>query len=177
MKWRLIKNTDIQPGSILGLIIASAALLFSGCIIGYDADGVPLGGGTCAVNGVPEIHLVSPTPGQEIFCGGPGSCPELRVVIETENLCLEENWGQPNVTGEAHIKVFIDGQPLKHPQSGLETLAIDNLIVPIVSLNDGPHNVEVVTYNNDGTPHSVLGPISVEWHKFTDDGLTEEGAP
>jgi hypothetical protein len=165
MKWRLKKTTyKKRLESIIELVAAGVLLLCSGCVIGFDADSVTLEGSTCAINGAPMLRLISPTEGQEILCAD--SC-NLRILIETENLCLVENWGMSNVTGEAHVKVFIDGQALIHPASGLDTLAIDNLDVAIWGMNNGPHDLEVLTYNNDGTPHSVLGPVLVSWNKVT----------
>jgi hypothetical protein len=142
---------------VVSLVMAlGASLGLVGCLITYDPDSVDFQGGGSTE---PSVTVDQPQPNAEIG-------DFLDVTLAVRNINLVQKVGQPNVPGEAHLAVFIDGASITPEDQGIVTTSFR---INVTSLNHDAgnvHTLRVETRNNDGTPFEGVGPVTVEFTKL-----------
>jgi hypothetical protein len=115
------------------------AVLLAGCSSFSGSDGA--GAGPLGSGGGPEVRILAPIGGQSIA----GSV--VRVQVQVRGVRLVNKLGEPNVSGEGHLRVWVDTEDPSAPFMVQTATAFD-----LNGLQPGLHHLVVELCQNDGTP-------------------------
>jgi hypothetical protein len=124
------------------------------CIIENEA---PAG-----TNAPVSLTLLSPVPNQPV-----GST--LPIVISVENINLVPYWNSSPREGQAHLHIYVDGEPLVPEDQGLAESRMNLFVNELAEENDSVHTLRVTLHNNDHTPHPTIDDIELEWIKLPEE--------